>query len=186
MTERDCLRNGEWKKVNYYPVSIEKLQRASMREAAYFIAPVNISEDYEYFDKVKHLLDIPEKPKSIEELSQELNEKIDKLITKTKNNFYASKTFAESRYEKKFDKIFDNFEYAKENGQFPLKFTLDYSKLTATGSNITSNFVIKEGGEEVGYYTIGNGYLRYFMNKKPNFVVRFCMNKLLNFRWVDT
>ena len=116
MPERDCLRNGEWKKVNYYPVSIEKLQRASMREAAYLIAPVNIGEDYEYFDKVKHLLDIPEKPKSIEELSQELNEKIDKLITKTKNNFYASKTFAESRYEKEFDKIFDNFEYAKESG----------------------------------------------------------------------
>ena len=186
MTERDCLRNGEWKKVNYYPVSIEKLQRASMREVAYFIAPVNISEDYEYFDKVKHLLIIPEKPKSIEELSQELNEKIDKLITKTKNNFYASKTFAESRYEKKFDKIFDNFEYAKEYGQFPLKFTLDCSKLTATGSNITSNFVIKSGGEEVGYYTTGNGYLRFLMDKKPNFIVRFCMNKLLNFRWVDT
>ena len=185
MTERDCLRNGEWKKVNYYPVSIEKLQRASMREVAYFIAPVNIGEDCEYFDKVKHLLDIPEKPKSIEELSQELNEKIDKLITKTKNNFYASKTFAESRYEKKFDKIFDNFEYAKEHGQFPLIFTLDCSKLTATGSNITSNFVIKSGGEEVGYYTTGNGYLQFLMDKKPNFIVRFCMNKLLNFRWVD-
>ena len=182
MTERDCLRNGEWKKVNYYPVSIEKLQRASMREAAYLIAPMNIGEDYEYFDKVKHLLDIPEKPKSIEELSQELNEKIDKLITKTKNNFYASKTFAESRYEKEIDKIFDNFEYAKEHGQFtekqsPLKFTakIDYF----------ANFDIKSGGEEVGYYTIGNGYLRYFMNKKPNFVVRFCMDKLLNFKWKD-
>ena len=54
------MENG--KKVNYYPVSIEKLQRASMREAAYLIAPVNIGEDYEYFDKVKHLLDIPDKP----------------------------------------------------------------------------------------------------------------------------
>lgn len=186
MTERDCLRNGEWKKVNYYPVSIEKLQRASMREAAYLIASVDIGEDYEYFDEVKHLLDIPEKPKSIEELSQELNEKIDKLITKTKNNFYASKTFAESRYEKKFDKIFDDFEYAKEHGQFPLKFTLDHSKFIATGSNITSNFVIKEGGKEVGYYTFGNGYLRYCMNKKPTAIVRFFMNKLLGFRWIDT
>jgi hypothetical protein len=185
MTERDCLRNGEWKKVNYYPVSIEKLQRASMREAAYLIAPVNIGEDYEYFDKVKHLLDIPEKPKSIEELSQELNEKIDKLIEDTKRKFYGCKIHTESRYERAFDKIFDDFEYAKEHGQFPLKFTLDYSKLTATGSNITSNFEIKSGGEEVGYYTTGNGYLRFLMDKKPNFIVRFCMNKLLNFRWVD-
>ena len=185
MIEIDCERNGNWTKIKYYPVSVEKLQQASMRELAYLIVPVNIGEDYEYFDKVKHLLDIPEKPKSIEELSQEFDEKIDKLITKTKNNFYASKTFAESRYEKEFDKIFDNFEYAKENGQFPLKFTLDYSKFIATGSNITSNFVFKSGGEEVGYYTIGNGYLRYYMNKKPNFVVRFCMDKLLNFRWID-
>ena len=53
MTERDCLRNGEWKKVNYYPVSIEKLQRASMREAAYLIGSVNIGEDYEYFDVIE-------------------------------------------------------------------------------------------------------------------------------------
>ena len=154
----------------------------------------NASEDNEQYELIKEYFTVPyETPelklelprKSLEELSQELNEKIDKLITKTKNNFYASKTFAESRYEKKFDKIFDDFEYAKEHGQFPLKFTLDYSKLTVTGSNITSNFVIKSGGEEVGYYTTGNGYLRYYMNQKPNFVVRFCMDKLLNFRWVD-
>jgi hypothetical protein len=81
MTERDCLRNGEWKKVNYYPVSIEKLQRASMREAAYLIAPMNIGEDYEYFDKVKHLLDIPEKPnmKEVSEKNQLINDALKEL-----------------------------------------------------------------------------------------------------------
>lgn len=169
-----------------YKLNPKKLKKAPQYITPYlFLGAFYYTEDYEYFDVIKPYLDIPEKPKSIEELSQELNEKIDKLITKTKNNFYASKTFAESRYEKKFDNIFDNFEYAKENGQFPLKLTLDYSKLIATGSNITSNFVIKSGGEEVGYYTIGNGYLRYYMNQKPNFVVRFCMDKLLNFRWID-
>jgi hypothetical protein len=186
MTERDCLRHGEWKKVNYYPVSIEKLQRASMREAAYLIAPVNIGEDYEYFDEVKHLLIIPEKPKAIEELSQELNEKIDELLVKTQRKFAVSKQSAEYHYNKKFNGIIDNFEYAKEHGQFPLIFTLDYSNLSVTGdSYISSNFEIRSGGEQVGYYTIGNGYLRYFMNKKPNFINRFCMNKLLNFRWID-
>ena len=185
MTERDCLRNGEWKKVNYYPVSIEKLQRASMREAAYLIAPVNIGEDYEYFDEVKHLLIIPEKPKAIEELSQELNEKIDKLITKTKNNFYASKTFAESRYEKKIDKIFDDFEYAKEHGQFPLKITVQSPLKFTSKIDYFTNFEIKSGGEEVGYYTTADGYFRYYMPTKPNFISRFCMDKLLNFRWID-
>jgi hypothetical protein len=53
-------KERDWKKIKYYPVSIEKLQKASMKEVAYLIAPMNIGEDYEYFDEVKHLLDIPE------------------------------------------------------------------------------------------------------------------------------
>ena len=156
----------------------------------------NASEEHEKYELLKEYFTIPNETqelklklprKSLEEISQEFDEKIDKLITKTKNNFYASKTFAESRYERKFDKIFDDFEYAKEQGQFPPKLTLDCSKLTATGdSYISSNFVIKSGSQEVGYYTIGDGYLRFLMDKRPNFIVRFCMNKLLGFRWIDT
>lgn len=103
-----------------YKLNPKKLKKAPQYITPYlFLGAFYYTEDYEYFDVIKPYLDIPEKPKSIEELSQELNEKIDKLITKTKNNFYASKTFAESRYEKKFDKIFDNFEYAKKTGAFP-------------------------------------------------------------------
>jgi hypothetical protein len=64
----------DWRKIKYYPVSMEKLEQASMKEVAYLIAPMNIGEDYEYFDKVKHLLIIPEPHKSIEELQQELDE----------------------------------------------------------------------------------------------------------------
>ena len=95
------------------------------------------------------------------------------------------KYYQEYQFSKKITKIIEDIEYAKEHGQFPPK--LDYSKLTATGgSYISSNFVIKSGGKEVGYYTFGNGYLRYYMDKKPNFVVRFCMDKLLDFRWIDT
>jgi hypothetical protein len=85
----------DWRKIKYYPVSIEKLQQASMREAAYLIAPVNIGEDYEYFDEVKHLLEIPAKifdaqrpRKSIEELKQELDEKFEELIEQYKRNSY--------------------------------------------------------------------------------------------------
>lgn len=193
MTERDCMRNGEWKRINYYPVSIEKLQQASMREVAYFIAPVNIGEDCEYFDEVKHLLIIPEKPKTLEELQQELDEKIDKKVEDVKYKFEQLKYRQEYQFSKKITQIIEDIEYARKNGSFPLKLTLDYSKLTATGdsyisfndSYISSNFVIKSGGEEVGYYTTGNGYLRFLMDKKPNFVVRFCMDKLLNFRWID-
>jgi len=155
----------------------------------------NASEEHEKYELHKEYFTIPNDPqelklelprKSLEEISQEFDEKIDKLIEDTKRKFYGCKIHTESRYERALDKIFDDFEYAKKHGQFPLKFTLDYSKLTATGSNITSNFVIKSGGEEVGYYTTGNGYLRFLMDKKPTAVVRFFMNKLLGFRWIDT
>ena len=171
-----------------YKLNPKKLQKAPQYITPYlFLGAFYYTEDYEYFDIIKPYLDIPEKPKTLEEISQEYDEKIDDLIENTKLKFYSYKIHAESRYERKFDKIFDDFEYAKTHGQFPLKLTLglDYSKLTATGSNITSNFVIKEGGKEVGYYTFGSGYFKYYKRDKPNFVVRFCMDKLLGFKWID-
>jgi hypothetical protein len=195
MTERDCLRNGDWKRIKYYPVSVEKLQQASMREAAYLIAPVNIGEDYEYFDKVKHLLIIPEKPKSLEEISQELDEKFEKLIEQTKRNFNASKLTGERNYEWNFDKIIGNFEYARKNGNFPIKYTfttgvLDGSYLVSDGSCgvkfSSPSFVVKHGSNHQGYYTIGDdGYYRFYVEKKPNVVFRWFVYKLMGFKWID-
>ena len=115
---------------------------------------------------------------------QECEEKFDKHIESIKHKFAELKCHQEYYYNQKFNRIIENFEDAKKYGSFPAK--LDYSKLTATGGNITSSFVIKEGGKEVGYYTFGNGYLKYYMNKKPTAIVRFFMNKLLGFRWIDT
>jgi hypothetical protein len=154
----------------------------------------NASEDNEQYELLKEYFTIPNEPqeikfelprKSLEEISQEFDEKIDEQIKDVKCKFIQLKYLQEYQFSKKITKIIEDIEYARENGRFPLKLTLDYSKLTATGSNITSNFVIKEGGKEVGYYTFGNGYLKYYMNKKPNFIIRFCMDKLLDFRWVD-
>ena len=190
----------DWRKIKYYPVSIEKLQQASMREAAYLIAPVNIGEDYEYFDEVKHLLEIPAKifdaqrpRKSIEELKQELDEKFEELIEQYKRNSYASTLTTERNYDWNFDRIIGNFEYARENGYFPkVTFissgTLDYSKLSVNaGSNISSPcFMVKHGSSHQGYYTIGDdGYYRFYMEKKPNAFFRFFVYKLMGFRWVD-
>ena len=190
----------EWRKIKYYPVSIEKLQQASMREAAYLIAPVNIGEDYEYFDEVKHLLEIPAKifdaqrpRKSIEELKQELDEKFEKLIEQYKRNSYASTLTTERNYDWNFDRIVENFEYAKTQGYFPqVTFissgTLDYSKLSVNiGSNISSPcFMVKHGSSHQGYYTIGDdGYYKFYMEKKPNAFFRFFVYKLMGFRWVD-
>lgn len=187
----------DWRKIKYYPVSMEKLEQASMREAAYLIAPMNIGEDYEYFDKVKHLLIIPEKPKTLEEISQELDEKFEKLIEQYKRNSYSSKICAESKYEREFDRIFDNFEYAKTQGYFPkVTFissfissgTLDYSKLSVTGGGKFSSpcFMVKHGSNHQGYYTIGDdGYYRFYVEKKPNAFFRFFVYKLMGFQWID-
>ena len=190
----------DWRKIKYYPVSIEKLQQASMREAAYLIAPVNIGEDYEYFDEVKHLLEIPAKifdaqrpRKSIEELKQELDEKFEELIEQYKRNSYASTLTTERNYDWNFDRIIGNFEYARENGYFPkVTFissgTLDYSKLSVNSEVKFSSpcFMVKHGSSHQGYYTIGDdGYYRFYMEKKPNAFFRFFVYKLMGFRWVD-
>jgi hypothetical protein len=152
-------------------------------------------EDHEKYELLKEYFTIPNESqeltgfklprKSLEEISQEFDEKIDKQIEDVEYKFAQLKYYQEYQFSKKITKIIEDIEYARKNGRFPLKLTLDYSKLTATGSNITSNFVIKEGGKEVGYYTFGSGYFRYYKRDKPNFIVRFCMNKLLDFRWVD-
>ena len=155
----------------------------------------NASEDNEQYELLKEYFTIPNEPqelklelprKSLEEISQEFDAKIDKQVEDVEYKFAQLKYYQEYQFSKKITRIIEDIEYARKNGSFPLKLTLDYSKLTATGdSYISSNFVIKEGGEEVGYYTFGNGYLRYCMNKKPTAIVRFFMNKLLGFRWID-
>jgi predicted nuclease with TOPRIM domain len=149
-------------------------------------------EDYEKYELLKEYFTIPNEPqeikfelprKSLEEIQQECEEKFDKHIESIKHKFAELKCHQEYYYNQKFDRIFEKFEYAKEHGQFPSKLT--YSNLIATGSNITSTFVIKQGNKHEGYYTIGNGYLRFYMPDKPNFIVRFCMDKLLGFKWID-
>jgi hypothetical protein len=157
----------------------------------------NASEGYEKYELIKEYFTIPNETqelklelprKSLEEISQEFDEKIDKQIEDVEYKFAQLKYYQEYQFSKKITRIIEDIEHAKTYGSFPTRITignLDCSKLTATGSNITSSFVIKEGGKEVGYYTFGSGYFRYYKRDKPNFIVRFCMNKLLDFRWVD-
>ena len=178
---------------NWYKVDVEKLKGAPQSVLPYILGCFYFKEEYEYFDVIKDYLDIPEPHKSLDEISQELGEKFEKLIEQYKRNSYSSKICAESKYEREFDKIFDNFEYAKTQGYFPqVTFissgTLDYSKLSVNiGSNISSPcFMVKHGSSHQGYYTIGDdGYYRFYMEKKPNAFFRFFVYKLMGFRWVD-
>jgi hypothetical protein len=124
--------------------------------------------------------------KSIEEISQELDEKIDALIKTTKEKFECSNYFAGKRYNEKFDRIIQDFEYAKEHGEFRPKLTLSSGIGLSVGSYAETSFVIKQGNKHEGYYTIGNQrFLRYYMPDKPNFVSRFFMDKLLGFKWIN-
>jgi hypothetical protein len=179
---------------NFYPINFEKLKGESVGTIPYFLGILSFSEDYEHFDKIKHLLIIPEQPKSLEEIQKELDDKFEELWVKTKRKFDVSQQSSEYQYNKKFDKIFDNFAYAKEHGRFPqpIKWGLatglsatDGSYLISGGSggNVVSwsmEFNLKSNS--VGYYSIDRD-IRFNMTKKPNFVVRFCMDKLLGFKW---
>ena len=97
-----------------------------------------------------------------------------------------SKQNAEERYNRKFDRIIQDFEYAKENGNFPLKLNLAYTTTGLSAGSCETSFVIKQGNKHEGYYTIGNQrYFRYYMPDKPNRLVRFFMRTCLGFVWVD-
>ena len=171
-----------------YKLSPEKLASARRELLPYLFRNFYYTEEFEYFDLVKPYLDIPEPPKTLEQISQELDEKIDALIKTTKEKFECSNYFAGKRYNEKFDRIIENFEYAKKNGFFPQiqTLTLDSSKFVAIGSSLEPSFVIKQGKTHEGYYTNGNRrYLRYYMPDKPNAIVRFFMKTCLGFYWID-
>ena len=186
MTEQLKLKSP-----NFYPINFEKLKGESVDTIPYFLGILSFSEDYEYFDKIKHLLDIPEQPKSLEEIQQELDEKFDKLLATTKKEFAASKQRAEYHFDKKFDRINENFKYIKEWGRLPY-FTLDPNVtpkmngayLVSTGSAQQWTTEFRFGKGNVGYYCIEPD-VKFHMSKKPNFIVRFFMDKLLGFKWKD-
>ena len=173
----------------WYDVDTTKITSIKDVEAVFSAIGLKVSETNENFDEVKHLLIVPEEPKTLDDIQQEFDEKIDELIEKTKRNFYAHKLTAERKYEDKFDKIFDNFEYAVKNGNFPPKLTLTYDGgITSPATNlyVDTHLVIKQGNKHEGYYTFGNGrYLRYYMPTKPNMIARFFMKTCLALRWVD-
>ena len=178
---------------NWYDVDSTKLTSAKDIAELLTALEMRVSPTCENFDKVKKFLIIPEEPKTLDEISQELDEKFENLLVKTKRKFAVSKESAEYHYNRNFDRIVENFEYAKTQGYFPqVTFissgTLDYSKLSVNaGSNISSPcFMVKHGSSHQGYYTIGDdGYYRFYMEKKPNAFFRFFVYKLMGFRWVD-
>jgi hypothetical protein len=153
-----------------------------------------MSEDNEQYEIAKEYYTIPYvEPKlefklprqSLEEISQECEEKFDDLLVKTKRKFAVSKETAEHFYNQKFNRIIENFEYARKNGRFPYK--LDYTTLSVFGDgsnsvSFTTQFRI--GVDEVGYWDIKPN-IQVYLRKKPNMIVRFFTKLLLDFTWKD-
>ena len=169
-----------------YKLNPNKLKGAPQSILPYVVGAFYYTEDFEYFDVIKPYLDIPEQPKSLEEIQQECEEKFDDLIERTKNSFYKSKYIAETLYDTKFNRIIENFEYAKEHGQFPVRLTvgkLDCSTLGVSNAvDWTTEFRI--GKNEVGYWDIKPN-IKVYLEKKPNRVVRYFTKLLLDFTWND-
>jgi hypothetical protein len=185
MTKKPVLKIRKPPKA--YPINFEKLKGESMGTLPYLLGTIAFSEDYEYFDKIKHLLIIPEPRKSLEEIQQELDEKFEELLVKTKRKFAVSKESAEYRYNQKFDRIIRDFEHAKTYGNFPTKITigkLDYSTLT-TNSTLSLNTEYRIGTNEVGYWSIQPN-IKVYLERKPNVIVRYFSKLLLDFEWKST
>ena len=178
-------------KINYFPgykLNPEKLVGAPEWKLPYLLGAFYYTEDYEYFELIKPYLDIPEPRKSLEEIKQELDEKFEKLIERTHLQYRIGHnwTYTLRKYNQ-FCKDQDaDFEYAKRNGYFPvkLKFVSDAGILSV--NNATTSFEIRCGTNNAGYYTIGAGNVRYYMNKKPNWLVKNCAKIFFDFTWKDT
>jgi hypothetical protein len=176
-------------KINYsrgYKLNPEKLVGAPQSILPFLIGAFYYTEDYEYFDKVKHLLDIPEPRKSLEEIKQELDEKFEKLIEKTHLKYRIGHdwTYTLRKYNQ-FCKDQDaDFEYAKRNGYFPVKLKFGINTELSVNSAFTSNFVIKPNAIGVGYWEIDPN-IQVYRKTKPNRIVRYFTKLLLDFTWKD-
>jgi hypothetical protein len=152
-------------------------------------------EDNEQYELLKEYFTIPNEPqeikfelprKSLEEISQEFDEKIDKQIEDVEYKFAQLKYYQEYQFSKKITRIIEDIEYAKEHGQFPVRLTignLDCSTLGVSSAvDWTTEFRI--GKDEVGYWDI-NPNIKVYLKKKPNRVVRYFTRILLDFTWKD-
>ncbi len=155
----------------------------------------NASEGYEKYELIKEYFTIPNEPqelklelprKSLEEISQEFDEKIDKQIEDVEYKFAQLKYYQEYQFSKKITKIIEDIEYAKKHGQFPVTLTVGDLCCTNVGISSTVDWStdFRIGTNEVGYWDIKPN-IKVYLEKKPNRVVRYFTKLLLDFTWND-
>lgn len=161
------------------------------------ICDLNVLEkDDPRYKLIKEYFTVPykeETPNSIEEILQEYEKKSKKLIENThfKYRFGSNWLSMMRSYNEFCERQDEDFEYAKEHGKFKERIRGAYTTKIKPGSYIVSG---DNGVTWTTTYNLGNGNAGYFLiqpnvkiylDKKPNFVVRFCMDKLLGVRWVN-
>jgi hypothetical protein len=172
-------------KLEAYQLDIEKLRR-QLGDSAYIFSFIRITEEHEYFEQLKPFLIIPEPPKSLEELSHEFDENLNKIIEKFKEKSEHSRKYAEYRFKQSTENQNSRFDYARKYGHFP-------QVLFTTGGVISIGNSIMGGpslelrtsdGVEVGYWSI-NSNIKVYCKTKPNRIVRYFIKLLLDFEWKD-
>ena len=169
-----------------YKLNPKKLKKAPQSILPYVVGAFYYTEDFEYFDVIKPYLDIPEKPKTLEEIQQECEEKFDKHIESIKHKFAELKCHQEYYYNQRFNRIIENFEHAKTYGNFPTTIKLgplDGSYLVANNT-VPWSTEFRIGKTEVGYWDIKPN-IKVYLEKKPNRIVRYFSKLLLDFTWKD-
>jgi hypothetical protein len=185
-------KNKKMTEKPHYKLDVDKIKTIKDIKNVFELLDLGfyLPEDHKDYNLFKELTIQPEEPrKSLEEIKQELDKKFEEIIEQTKRKSHLYKQIAERKYEDKFDRIFDNFQYAVKNGVFPLKRLFgiaDYSNVSVNNA-ITDNFVIKSNPISigVGYYQISSD-TQFWMKEKPNFIVRNCAKILLGLIWKDT
>jgi hypothetical protein len=155
----------------------------------------NASEGYEKYELIKEYFTIPNEAqelkfeyprKSLEEISQEFDEKIDKQIEDVEYKFAQLKYYQEYQFSKKITRIIEDIEYAKEHGQFPVRLTIGNLDCSTLGVSSVVDWTTEYriGKDEVGYWDIKPN-IKVYLKKKPNRVVRYFTKLLLDFTWKD-
>ena len=138
----------------------------------------NATETNEKYELLKEYFTIPNEPqeikfelprKSLEEISQEFDEKIDKQIEDVEYKFAQLKYYQEYQFSKKITRIIEDIEYAKEHGQFPVRLTIGNLDCSTLGVSSVVDWTTEYriGKDEVGYWDIKPN-IKVYLKKKPN------------------
>ena len=182
---------SNFKRKEHYKLCPEKLKKAPARLLPYVVCSLNLafSGDAKYFHLLEPYLDIPEKPKTVDEILEGLDNKLDTIVDSYRWASKYRQEMAEKAYDETFRRIDSRFRYAKEHNEFAPQITLsygNYGNLMTAGSNAVSwDNPFGKDPSSAGHYQIASNL---FLPKaqKPSWLQRFAAQRLLGWQWADS